>query len=293
MSKKDFPWIPRQKARLLSWLVFMTGRNRWSAWPFRLFSTSALKRYRESLSGRFPSGVEKGVLFLSCDEDYYRSFGIHLVRSALKNSKGFNIHLHLNRLSDAYRQQLERFAESETGGLLTYTWDDLDLDSLSAPRRWYFLAAVRFVRLHQLVEACHAPVLGLDADGVVVKSLEDKFDQVSGRDVGVYLRLSNTLDWRKVLASALFIMPTPLGRRYIRDVAVVVAWLLSRELHYHVDQLVIYQVWRLYSEGEPGFRVAELSQELADWECRDDSYIWSAKGDRKYFKREFLNALDD
>jgi hypothetical protein len=293
MSKKDFPWLPRQTARLLSWLVFKAGSSRSFGWPFQLLSAAALKRYRGSLSGRFPSGVDKGVLFLSCDEHYYRSFGVHLVRSALKNSRGFNVHVHVNRLSAGYRKQLKQFADTQAGGLLSYTWDDLEFESLSARRRWYYLAAVRFVRLHQLVEACHAPVLSLDADGVVVKSLEEKFAQMSGRDTGIYLRLANTLDWRKVLASALFVMPTPLGRRYIRDVAVVIACLLSRELHYHIDQLVIYQLWRLYSTREPDFRVVELSQELADWECRDDSYIWSAKGDRKYFKQEFLNALED
>jgi hypothetical protein len=211
----------------------------------------------------------------------------------LKNASGFNIHLHATGLSEAYRRELQQFAGTRAGGLLSYTWDDLEFDNLSGPRRWYYLAAVRFVRLYQLVEACQAPVLSLDADGVVVRSLEEKFAQLAGQDAGIYLRLGNTLDWRKVLASALFVMPTALGRRYMRDVAIVIASLLGRELHYHVDQLVIYHMWRLYHAGAPGFRVAELSQDMADWECSEDSYIWSAKGDRKYSQQKFLDALDD
>ena len=132
----------------------------------------------------------------------------------------------------------------------------------------------------------------IDADGVVVKSLEPRFAQMSGQDVGIYLRLDNTLDWRKVLASALFVMPTSRGERFSRDVALVIAWLLKRKLPYHIDQLVIFYLWRIYATREKEFRVTPLSRDMADWECGEDSYIWSAKGDRKYLSREFLGALE-
>jgi hypothetical protein len=293
VSKNDYPWVYRQMARGLSRAVCGAGRSRWLSRPYQFFSTSVMRRYRISLAGAFPQRVDKGVLFLSCDERYYRDFGVHLVRSALKNCRGFNIHLHITCLSDGYRRELQQYADSHSAGLLSLTWDQLAFDNLSGQRRWYYLAAVRFVRLYQLVESCRAPVLSLDADGVVVRSLEQKFAQMAGCDAGIYLRLSNTLDWRKVLASALFVMPTPLGRRYIRDVAHAIAWLLDHELHYHVDQLVIYDMWRCYRATEPEFQVATLSQDLADWECRGESYVWSAKGDRKYCMAEFLNALED
>ncbi len=292
MGKKDFPWIPRQTVRLVCWLVFTLGRSQVFSSVFKLSKRAALRRYRDSLGGGFPGEVQKGVLFLSCDEAYYRDFGTHLVNSALRNSPGFNIHLHVNNSSDDFRQELGRFAAQEATGLFSYSWDTLDFESLSGARRWYYLASVRFVRLYQLVHACNAPVLSLDADGVVVKSLDAKFAEMVAQDAGIYLRLDNTLDWRKVLASALFIMPTARAERYIRDVAIVIAWLLKGKLYYHIDQLVIYYMWRFYTTGESDFRVAQLSQEMADWECREDSYVWSAKGERKYLNQEFLQALE-
>lgn len=292
MGKKDFPWLPRQGVRLVCWLVFMLGRSRALAVLFRPLAAAVLRRYRVSLSGGFPTAVNRGVLFLSCDEAYYQEFGVHLVTSALNHSPDFNIHLHVNKLSESYRQELQRFADAQASGLFSYTWDDLEFEHLSGPGRWYFLACVRFVRLYQLAQSCQAPVLSVDADGLVVKSLESKFEQMAGCDAGIYVRLDNTLDWRKVLASALFVMPTDLGERYSRDVAIVIAWLLRRKLHYHIDQLVIYYVWDLYRRHEPGFRDARLAQEMADWECRQDSYIWSAKGDRKYLDQEFLKARE-
>jgi hypothetical protein len=292
MSKNDFPWISRQAVRLLCLLVFVLGRGRRFAPLFRLFADAGLKRYRDSLSGTFPVQVEKGVLFLSCDEAYYRQFGAHLVNSALKHAGGFNVHLHVNRLSRQFRQELQALAQASPGGLLSFTGDDLEFEHLSGSARWYYLASVRFVRLYQLVQTCRAPVLSLDADGVVVKSLQPRFAQMAGHDAGIYLRLGNTLDWRKVLASALFIMPSELGERFIRDVALVIAWLLRRKLPYHIDQLVIFYLWRVYAAREREFRVAPLSRDMADWECGEDSYIWSAKGDRKYLSREFLGALE-
>jgi len=292
MSKRDFPWISRQVVRLLCWLVFSLGRSRRFAGLLGLFADANLKRYRDSLSGAFPSRVAKGVLFLSCDEAYYVQFGVHLVNSALKHSPGFNVHLHVNGLSQEFRLQLQEVAQASPGGLLTFTGDNLAFEHLSGAARWYHLASVRFVRLYQLVQACRAPVLSLDADGVVVKSLEPRFAQMAGQDVGIYLRLDNTLEWRKVLASALFIMPTRLGERFVRDVALVIAWLLRRKLPYHIDQLVIFYLWRIYAAREKDFHVTPLSRDMADWECSEDSYIWSAKGNRKYLSREFLGALE-
>jgi hypothetical protein len=290
MGKKDFPWLPRQMVRLVCWLVFALGRSQVLAVLFRPLSAAVLRRYRSGLHGKFPGAVTKGVLFLSCDEAYYQEFGTHLVSSALKHAPGFNIHLHVNRLSQSYRQELQRFADHQSGGAFSYTWDDLEFEHLSGARRWYYLASVRFVRLYQLVQTCRAPVLSLDADGLVVKSLDSKFAQLTDHDAGIYLRLDNTLDWRKVLASALFVMPTELGQRFSRDVAVVIAWLLRGRLHYHIDQLVIYYLWDLYRSRQPGFTVVGLAQDMADWECGQGSYIWSAKGERKYLDEQFLKA---
>ena len=112
MSKKNFPWTSRQTVRLFCWLVFLLGRNRRFTWLFRLFADANLKRYRASLSGSFPTQVQKGVLFLSCDEAYYRQFGLHMVNSALKHSPGFNVHLHVNGLSQEFRQELQEFARA-------------------------------------------------------------------------------------------------------------------------------------------------------------------------------------
>ena len=292
MSKNDFPWMSRQAVRLLCWLVFLLGRSRLFSGLFSGFADARLAPYRRSMSGAFPGRVDKGVVFLSCDEAYYRQFGVHLVKSALKQAPGFNVHLHVNRLSPKFHQELLEFAAADPHRLLSFTGDDMEFEHLSGAARWYYLASVRFVRLHQLVQACGAPVLSLDADGVVVRSLEPPFARMVGQDAGIYLRLGNTLDWRKVLASALFIMPTELGQRFIRDVALVIAWLLRRKLPYHIDQLVIFYLWRIYSTREKKFRVTPLARDMADWKCSRDSYIWSAKGERKYLDREFLGALE-
>ena len=88
-------------------------------------------------------------------------------------------------------------------------------------------------------------------------------------------------------------MPTELGHRYSRDVAVVIGWLLRGKLHYHIDQLVIYYLWDLYRRHQPGFRDAPLGQDMADWECGQESYIWSAKGERKYLDEPFLKARQE
>lgn len=290
MAKNTFPWVRRQMVKLLCRVEFNAGRSEVIRAIFAIWQKRLLRRYERSLHGKFPREVKTAVLFLSCDEEYFRKFGIHLVRSGLQKAGELNVHLHLNKLSEAYWRELQKFAEGEGGGLFSFTWDDIEFADLSGDQRWYYLASVRFIRLYQLVSICNAPVLSVDADGVVVKSLGPKLNELQGVDAGIYLRLGNTLDWRKVLASAFCIMPTMLGRRYMRDVALMIAWLLQGKLPYHIDQLVIYYMWQIYSRRESGFRVAELSQDMADWECHPESYLWSAKGDRKYLDKAFQEA---
>lgn len=292
MAKKDFPWLRRQWVRLVCWMEFVASRHFLTAAAFGAWQRRLLRRYESSLNGEFPAQVQTAVVFLSCDEVYFEKFGIHLVRSSLKNAGDLNVHLHVNRLSTRYREELERFAKAEGGGMFSFTWDDVEFEHLDGAQRWYYLASVRFVRLYQLVQRCEVPVLSVDADGVIVKSLAPKLRELDGADVGIYLRLTNTLDWRKVLASALFVMPTPTGREYIRDVALMIAWLLRGKLPYHIDQLVIYYMWQRYEQAGAGLKCVTLSQDMADWECRDDSYVWSAKGDRKYLDAAFRRAQE-
>jgi len=292
MAKKDFPWIRRQWIKMACRLEYAASRHFLTASVFGVWQRRLLRRYESTLYGEFPKNIKTAVVFLSCDEEYFDKFGIHLVRSSLKNASDLNVHLHVNRLSRHYHEKLKQFSETEGRGLFSYTWDDVEFEHLNGAQRWYYLASVRFVRLYQLVSQCDVPVLSVDADGVIVKSLEPKLRELDGKDAGIYLRLTNTLDWRKVLASALFVMPTKTGRDYIRDVALMIAWLLRGKLPYHIDQLVIYYMWQRYENADAGLRCVTLSQDMADWECRDDSYIWSAKGDRKYLDTAFRRAQE-
>ncbi len=292
MAKNDFPWFRRQIVKISCRLLFYVSHSFLFSKVFNLLRRRLMHRYEDSLFGEFPTDSKRAVIYLACDEIYYQKFGIHLVRSGIKNAPGFHIHLHVNGLSDHYQQVLEVFSKSEGQGLFSYTWDNMDFSKMNGNKRWYYLASVRFVRLYQLVQSCHVPVLSLDADGVIVKSLQPKLSELQATDIGIYLRPTNTLDWRKVLASALLIMNTEEGHSYIRDVALMIAWLLKKPLPYHIDQLVIYYMWGIYQSTRKGFRYFSLTQDMADWECREDSYIWSAKGDRKYMDKVFRRAAE-
>jgi len=292
MAKKDFPWIKRQLIKVACWIEYSASRYFLTAAAFNIWKKHLLLRYESSLHGEFPTNVKTAVVFLSCDEAYFDKFGIHLVRSSLKNASDLNVHLHVNCLSRQYHKKLEQFAETEGRGLFSFTWDDIEFEHLDGAQRWYYLASVRFVRLYQLASQCNVPVLSVDADGVIVKSLDPKLRELDGKDVGIYLRLTNTLDWRKVLASALFVMPTQTGRNYIRDVALMIAWLLRGKLPYHIDQLVIYYMWQRYENAGAGLRCVTLSQDMADWEYLENSYVWSAKGDRKHMDAAFRRAQE-
>jgi hypothetical protein len=209
---------------------FSAGRSELIRAILAIWQKRLLRRDERSLHEKFPREVKTAVLFLSRDKEYFRMFGVHLLESGRQKAGELNDRLHSNKLLEACRRELQKFAEGKGGCLFPFTWDDIEFADLSGDRRWYCRASARFVRLHQLVSIGNAPVSGVDADGVVVKSPGPKLNELQGLDAGIYLRLGNTLDWRKVLASAFCIMPTVRGRRYLRDVALMTAWMLQGKL---------------------------------------------------------------
>ena len=243
-------------------------------------------------------------LYAAGDTDYFRAFGPSLIRSVQVNTT-HGLHLHLyNPTAEqvAYCRSQDRVSltfESvplEIFETATKVWATSPADPVQANRyrrihtamkkggdvsvqqriqRTYF-ACARFVRLAQLVRPTDA-VFAMDIDAVVRQPIPD---------------LSNMQDFyihhidgkrARYLAGGMFFPRTNLGYEFLQQYAgVLKQHILQDQLYWGLDQDVLDHI-------VPEYRWGQLPTEFIDWEMRDRSCVWTAKGARKdleIFKNE-------
>lgn len=248
-----------------------------------------LERQLGMIRGQVPVGVGRGIVFAACDAGYYWRFGRSLAASVALNAPGVNLHLHLYQADEPIFEDLRRQVSARFGDRLSWTWDLPGASPFGRGGLQYY-ASARFIYLHRLLTATDGPVLSLDIDSLL---MADPFDHVrqADADAGIFLRAGASRTVRKVLASALWLKPSPAARRFSRRLAGSLAETLHLKPHRHFDQSSIWYVWRL--EGLPGtLRTARIDQRWSDWECGPESLVWTAKGPRKHAEGAFHVAAE-
>lgn len=248
----------------------------------------ALSRYTDVYNGNLPNPGSKGIVFAACDDKYYWLFARSLAASLAVNSPQYALHLHICGPSEKTLSDFDRLRDALKALTLTVSWEPIDLSPYSGPAFQYF-ASVRFLRLAQILQAAKAPVLVIDADSVIKKDLTPLFQNTAKDDFGLFLR-PRTVPWRKILATVVIAYPTAAGFRFFERVGRGLARIFEWRPGFHVDQLAIWYVYLLtFLTSRPGIR--RLKWDTSDWNIERDSFIWSAKGPRKFQEEGFLQEL--
>jgi hypothetical protein len=237
------------------------------------------------VGGEPPRAHAPGIVLACCDALYYRRFAPTLIETAKRNSPNQHVHVHVYEPDAAWQAEARDTAAAHAN--LTLSWEDQRRNPFrDAGRNYIYYAAARFAVASRIVELSRSPVLVVDTDGLVVRPLDEPFASFEGSDIGL-IRRRTWKPWQKNLAAALMIQPTQDGLDFISRVADVLHMVLARKPEFHVDQMVIHGVDRVSS----GLRVFPLTKAFADWEYLPDSYIWSAKGDRKLDFAELVRRV--
>jgi hypothetical protein len=234
-------------------------------------------------------------IYAACDQRYFDEFGQEFVRSIQQNTN-LGIHLHVFNPTD---QQIE-FCNTTPNVSMTYEYIPIELFHLAASK-WStvpinepfksqydrtlnamgkgrdanilermqktYYACVRFIRLAELFQT--TPALCIDVDALVRKPI---------------LELHNNHDFyihhiagkkSRFLAGGLYLNPTGPTLKFLKEYA--------SQLNSYIDQDYIY--WGLDQDLldpiVPRYNFGQLPISYIDWNMRDSSYIWTAKGTRK------------
>ena len=233
-------------------------------------------------------------IYAACDHAYFAEFGPAFIGSIRANTD-FNIHLHLFNPAP---EQIE-FCQRHGVGV---TWEHVH-QSLFVPaaQRWNpvpdqqphrsyyertvnamgkggdtsllermqktYYACARFSRLSELI--CNQPVLAIDVDAVIrrpIPALDPKPDffihHISGKKA-------------RYLAGGLWLNPTTGCRGFMQEYSQLLRENFENDfVYWGLDQDLLDIVVTKYAH-------AHLPTEYIDWNMKDHSYIWTAKGTRK------------
>ena len=232
-------------------------------------------------------------VYTACDTDYFNEFGKPLIRS-VQGRCGIHVHLY-NPTPDQieYCQQKDvsasyEYVPFELFATAAAAWANEPTDpqrqqqrkqTLTAMSKGYdtsiqqrmqrtYFACARFIRLHQLLNP-GAQVLAIDSDAIVrsaIPLLSAAHDFYIHHITGKRARF---------LAGGIYLTGGSAGQQFLAEYAgALQAPIQQDHLYWGLDQDVLNGIVPRYNYGN-------LPMPYIDWEMRPDSYIWTAKGQRK------------
>jgi hypothetical protein len=234
-------------------------------------------------------------IYAACDQKYFDEFGHEFIHSVQQNTD-LGIHMHVfnpttqqikfcntaSRVSISYEEvTLDQFRPA------ALNWTEVPVDEprksqydrtqnamgkgqdasiLERMQKTYY-ACARFIRLAQLFQS--TPALCVDVDAVVRASipvLKNTHDFYIHRITGKKARF---------LAGGLFLNPSNGTQQFLQEYAGQLMYYIKQDyMYWGLDQDLLDPIVPKYNFGP-------LPIEYIDWDMRDSSYIWTAKGTRK------------
>lgn len=244
------------------------------------------------LEGGWPDADDpRPVVFAACDEGYFYRFAQHLALSSAARSPGTRVHLHLYEPTPKCLADADELIR-RCGGRLTISREGPARNPFKRPMSFYF-AAGRFAVASRMRKQIKAPILMVDADGLVANDLMDGFAGLAPMEAGFILQPENTALYRKILASAIY-LGTAGGevQEFFTRLADGIGLALAMAGRYHVDQIGIHYALQYCSEQQCGPKIEPLGLEWSDYCFDPNSLIWSTKGARKDRYEELLAQVE-
>lgn len=244
------------------------------------------------LDGSWPEAADaRPVLFAACDGGYFDRFGQYLAISSLVRSPGTRVHLHVYQPTPECIDRC-RALTARWPGRLTISHESAERNPYGKPNTFYF-AAGRFAIASRLRETIAAPIVMIDADGLVVRDLQSGFDDFSGCSAGFILQDDSVAHYRQILASAVYIGTDAEARDFFTRLGDAMDLALQDRGRYHVDQIGIHYAleWRA-GHGRP-LKVENIDMSWSDSDFDKDALIWSTRGPRKVRFEELLATFRD
>ncbi len=232
------------------------------------------------------------IYILSCDHIYWTHFAKALVRSIVATAPKAQIHLHVIDATPNQCAAICAFADTLTGVTIAVSAETSPF--FGDPRAPEYYQAVRFVRLHQLLEMYRKPLCIMDVDGLMNRDLRPELAAYHACDLTLRVHPTSLQPWQRFYAGAVVVWPTERGRHFARLVAAFIAHFYREGyLPSGIDQFALYAVYgHLAATGSP-VRLSPLSGAVVDDFSDPASCLWLQTGRRKWLKSGEAHDIGD
>jgi hypothetical protein len=229
---------------------------------------------------------ETGVdftIFASCDNIYLKDHSKGFVTSCALAKN--NVHIHVTNPTEDSLKYLEYlktgYEQLYSNGLMTTSYDTLDISNYNLKQRKTFYTCNRFIVLPSVIKC---DVLILDVDCLVMKHIDNL-----ECDVGLFLRKELVVkEWNglagKVAAGAVYISKRNLD--YIEHVSNFIS---NNNMNWYLDQVALYDAYLNF----PNKNYVFFDNKFMDWEFKPDTVIWTGKGNRKSLNAVYTKKHKD
>ena len=222
----------------------------------------------------------ENIVFTSCDVIYFIKF----IPALAYSCKHFNINLHVNVDNpDGHVFSLATILKNDIP-TLTISFHD-EKNSFEADPRVYH-ACKRFIIAPNLIKIGAKKLLIIDTDSIFNKAFEWPVE-----NLGLYLRepLPNCNKWET------YSTHVAAGMVYYTDMSISFADRVAQSILQNKPQWFIDQasLWESYNHHINNLisplTFKQFTDKDMDWEFKQDSVLWTGKGERKYNNQIYID----
>jgi len=220
------------------------------------------------------------ILLLSCDSFFFNEHSIPLIYSG--SEQGYNIHLNIIN-PDIKDTSLLHKLKSVIKTNLTFSSEIVDLDKTIIKN---YFACSRFFISSVLIDNCKS-ILIVDADSIIKK----KYKIRNNINLGLYIRNPcpdiNNFNSYSIAMLAGLVYITKNSKDFLLGACKRMK--KYKFNNWFCDQISLFEEFYesnwINNQYFLNFKNIEY---LFDWEFNDNSYIWTAKGERKNIDEKYL-----
>ena len=280
--------VPAYLERVQWWLLHV--RHALDALLHPAAQTQIVSRHLARIKGAAPPANANGVIFFACDVQFMERFGFALISSCYEHARECGVHVHLYEPTPEIIARIDSVKGMCGDMQVSYTYEE-EIDFGDLPDRGMYYTAFRFVALRKLLGESPSLFICLDADSLIINSLQQVIADARQYDVGLYFRLTRRHLNKKVAAFCVIVNNTP-GALEFLDLFAAIAMKFHR--HYtrfrsgfYFDQSGLYFSY-LIGRLRRRSTFYAIRKAVVDYDFGARACIWTAKGNRKH-DQVFLN----
>lgn len=227
------------------------------------------------------SGDDEGLIFVSCDIEYFNSCGLNLLRSLRRIGSSVSVVVHIMDCPQSEQVAVIELARSLSGRFVV-AFENCQKWYVDGLEKRVFYHWFRFIRMRELGRNTSRWVWMVDADSLFRNDPGPLLQMAEGGDIAVRGRPCRLHPWNQLNAAFWGAAPSGPGAAFLDGVC---GYLASAHndgrARWGVDQLAMWLVFKSIRDGGGALSVRWLDKSVFGFGGDEQAVIWQDSGGAK------------